>query len=446
MASAIETLINLVDAEDRYDIPHAERLAIQLDAANERLQNRKDKIKLLANRAQTAKITEIREREDLVPLLFAHTTYKSYPESWLTEEKWDRMGNWLDTLSTYPVENVENKGVKGIDDWLMRLEAAGHFVSCSSGTTGKCSIIDAALADRHMNKSNHAAGFEWVTGIKPNNDFKIMSVAPAVRSVRNDDSRDAITEGFSNGDEYVFPCEPITVGRISQMVAMRKAIADGTALPADIAAFEATSAKREQEMADGVLETADALIENRGQKILIAGMFATLFQVAELIREKGYSGKDFRNDNAMLVGGGLKGANLPPDYRQRILETFNLRDDQIYQYYGMQELNTTMPRCKAGRYHVPPWIIVLLLDQSGDNLITDATGEVEGRAGFFDISVDGRWGGVISGDKICVNYGQCECGHQGPTINSDIVRYSDLPGGDKISCSGTIDAYVRGVS
>jgi hypothetical protein len=53
---------------------------------------------------------------------------------------------------------------------------------------------------------------------------------------------------------------------------------------------------------------------------------------------------------------------------------------------------------------------------------------------------------VISGDKIVIDYGRCACGRQGPTIDPDIVRYKDLPGGDKITCAGTIDAYVRGVA
>jgi hypothetical protein len=148
----------------------------------------------------------------------------------------------------------------------------------------------------------------------------------------------------------------------------------------------------------------------------------------------------------MFVGGGLKGAQLPPDFLEFIMDTFNLRFDRVYQYYGMQEINTTMPRCGARRYHVPPWLILLLLDSGGDALIPPAEGEAEGRAGFFDLSLDGRWGGVISGDKISVRYGRCECGHEGPTVGYDIARYADLGDGDKITCAGTIDAYVRGVS
>ncbi|WP_439133745.1 hypothetical protein [Pseudomaricurvus sp.] len=444
--TSLKNITKRVNAEDRFDTPYAERLHTQLEAANELFQDKLHKIKLLSKRAETADIRQIKELSDIVPLLFAHTTYKSYPENWLTEGQWDRMGKWLQTLSATPVEGIDTDSVSDLDGWLKALENTEHFVSCSSGTTGKCSMINASMADRHMSRANHAAGFEWATGCSQDNSFKIMGVAPVARSVRNDDSRDAIANAFGNGSDFQFPCEPITVGRISHMVSMRRAIADGTAKPEDVAEFEATSARRAKDMNEGVIKTAEALIESRGEKLLICGMFSTLYQVAELVREKGYSGKDFSADNAMLVGGGLKGANLPDNYREYILETFNIPDHKIYQYYGMQELNTTMPRCSAGRYHVPPWIILLLLDQGGDNLITETEGEVEGRAGFLDLSVEGRWGGVISGDKIKVNYGQCECGAHGPSINSDIVRYSDLPGGDKISCSGTIDAYVRGAS
>ena len=71
---------------------------------------------------------------------------------------------------------------------------------------------------------------------------------------------------------------------------------------------------------------------------------------------------------------------------------------------------------------------------------------MEGRAAFFDLSIDGRWGGVISGDKVNLRLGACDCGQKGATIGYDIVRYSDLGDGDKITCAGTIDAYVRGVS
>jgi hypothetical protein len=114
--------------------------------------------------------------------------------------------------------------------------------------------------------------------------------------------------------------------------------------------------------------------------------------------------------------------------------------------YGMQEIQTSMPRCTTGgRYHIAPWLVPLVLDQRGEVLLPIEDGKVEGRAAFFDLSLDGRWGGVISGDKIELDYGPCECGARSPSIRDNIARFKDLEGDDKITCSGTVDAYVRGV-
>ncbi len=112
----------------------------------------------------------------------------------------------------------------------------------------------------------------------------------------------------------------------------------------------------------------------------------------------------------------------------------------------MREINATFPLCRAGRYHISPWVIMLPLDTCGEQLLDAGTDEIEARAAFFDTSIEGRWGGVISGDKLSVSFARCHCGHQGPTVARDITRYADLPGGDKITCAGSIDAYVRGVS
>jgi hypothetical protein len=104
-----------------------------------------------------------------------------------------------------------------------------------------------------------------------------------------------------------------------------------------------------------------------------------------------------------------------------------------------------MPRCIEDRYHVPDQLLLLVLDEPGEKLESISDCQTEGRAAFFDVSVDGRWGGIISGDRIRAEYGMCPCGRPGPTVFSDIVRYSGLSNDDKITCAGTMDAYVRGL-
>ncbi|MFA5496448.1 MAG: hypothetical protein WC247_16905, partial [Porticoccaceae bacterium] len=56
-----------------------------------------------------------------------------------------------------------------------------------------------------------------------------------------------------------------------------------------------------------------------------------------------------------------------------------------------------------------------------------------------------RWGGLITGDKVTADFSPtCGCGRPGPVILDTIARYVQPGEDDKISCAGTIDAYIRG--
>jgi hypothetical protein len=282
----------------------------------------------------------------------------------------------------------------------------------------------------------------WGAQIKPDRQFRYFGLAP-VRTFRATDSRESQARAFA-AVLRSFPGEPITVGRINQMVTLRRRIAEGAARPTEIAEYEATSAQRAKQTEEALRGTAEEIVANRSDKILLQGLAGTLYRITELVRGMGYGGKDFNRDNVLSMSGGLKGANLPADFREQIAETFNVTSQRIYSMYSMQEINSCMPACRAGRYHVPPWVMLLLLDQNGDRLIAPEKGEQEGRAAYFDLSLSGRWCGLISGDKVRVDHGQCACGHHGPTVAKEIVRYSELAGGDKITCAGTIEAYIRG--
>jgi hypothetical protein len=449
MGEAVERLTRQVTAENRYDIPFAELREAQVAAMNERFQERKDLIKLVAHRAREAGITEIRSHEEAVKLLLPHTAYKSYPEGWLAQKKWDRLSKWLDTVSPHrvPVDKVSEAA--DVDAWIGKLAAEGFFVSCSSGTTGKSAMLVASRKDMDWCRVEAVSTYSWGSGIKPARDRRMFGMAAVAHVPRNEATGEAYIAALQdpNFEHFAYPVPPITVGALTQMVVLRKAIADGTAKPGDLAAFEEISAKRHKAVQDAVGITAQAVVEARNGKIHVTGLWEGLYNVAKAVRELGYSAKDFHPENSIYVGGGLKRAKLPPDYREFVYETFNIQPERNYQNYSMQELHSGMPRCrKGGRYHLPPWVVALVLDKSGDNLLPRSEGEYEGRAAFFDLSLDGRWGGVISGDRISIDYSPCACGSKGPSIRDNIVRYSDLEGDDKIGCAGTVDAYVRGVA
>jgi hypothetical protein len=385
-----------------------------------------------------------------VPLLLPHTAYKSYPESFLVNERWDRLTKWLGTVSAYPTDNVDLTGVEDIDAWVDACGKAGHFVSCSSGTTGKSAMLVSSQADLDFASRDGVSAVEWGSDMRRGDMRVSAGAASAVAyTPRNVAMGMGLMGAFVDPDAKRFESglPPVTVGSLTKMVTLRKAIAEGTADPSEIAAFEEESERRQKALDDAQEGAVEDIIAKRGERLYITGMWGALYPFAEKVRAKGYSGKDFHPENGVYLGGGLKRAQLPDNYREYVYETFNLQPRFIYQMYGMQELNSSMPRCQeGGRYHLPPWVVPLLLNKDGDALLPMGEGEVEGRAAFFDLSMDGRWGGVISGDKVQIDFSPCKCGAKSPSVRDNIVRYADLEGDDKIGCAGTVDAYVRGVS
>ncbi|HUD28435.1 MAG TPA: hypothetical protein VMQ93_06150 [Novosphingobium sp.] len=448
MGTEADRLLGHMPGRTGFDLPFEEIREAQVAAMNERLQEQVGSIKVVAMRAKDAGLSGIASREDAVPLLLPHTAYKSYPENFLLDEKWDKLTRWLATVSAHPTSNVDLEGIAGIDEWIDRLQAAGHYVSCSSGTTGKSAMLISSAADIAHGSQDLVNAVLWGADVEANQSRRFFSTGAVARVPKNAALGMGLFQAFARTDvaPFVSPAPPMTVGSITGAIVMRRKIADGVATPSEIAAFEATAAERQRAMAEAVVAVADAIIDAREDELFLMGMWAGHYQVAKMVRDRGFSAKDFNPRNALFCSGGLKRALLPDDYREFVYETFNIAPERTFLSYGMQEIQSNMPQCSHGRYHVPPWLVCLPLNENGDELLPTDRGPIEARAAFFDLSMDGRWGGVISGDRIEVDFGPCGCGHASPSIADTITRYADLKGDDKIGCAGTVDAYVRGLS
>lgn len=447
MSQAAEKLMAYRTSSDCYDVPFAEVCDLQIEAMNQRLNEQIDKIKLVALRARDAKITAIASHDDAVPFLLPHTAYKSYPESFLTEGGWDKLTKWLGTVSAHSMADVDLDGVTDVDSWVSRLADAGHYVSCSSGTTGKSAMLVASRQDAQWSAADAVASVAWASGFRPANEWRVFGLSPVADVPHNHAILNGLTAAYgrSGEDRFHYPVPPITVGSITKMMALRKAIAEGTALPEDIADYELTAATREQALNAAIGIAVEALIAARGEKMLLIAHYNNLYKLAAAVRDAGYTADDFHPDNMLYVGGGLKGSQVPDNYKEFVRDTFNIGPQRAVQFYGMQEMASNMLACRQGRYHIPPWLVFLPLNKDAEALLPMDQGEVTCRAGFFELALDGRWGGVISGDQVQVTFEPCKCGARSPSIRDTIVRYKDLEGDDKIGCSGTIDAYVRGV-
>jgi len=440
-------LLDLIDDPDSaYDQPSGGLAAARLRAADELFQERREQIPLLAKRAEEAGIARIEAFDDLVPLLFAHTVYKSYPQSFYDNGRWDRMLRWLNTLSVDDVTAVDVAGVTDVDEWLERLWDAGHAVIATSGSSGKCSFLNHTMGDR-ARKTRH---FKYSSGwpfVRADGDHAYFWLGPSSGRTSAVEAFVANAENWGRpGEIFALSDEPLLISEISELAAFRTKMAGGTATPDEIAAVERRGAAKAERMQVDLAKLTEKILEYRDRPIFLSGMWSQHLMIIERARELGVGDGEFHPDSVIGAGGGVKGVALPPDYKEQVDRFYG--QVGMLAVYGMTELAQPLPRCEAGRYHAAPGLVMLPLDESGQRLLTSADaadGLVEARFGFLDLAYEGRWGGLITGDRVTVDFSErCPCGRFGPTLLDNIGRFVQPGQDDHIGCAGTIDAYIRG--
>lgn len=444
--SARQELLDLIDRDDVFDAPPTDLNALRLEAARELFAERREQIAVLRRRADETGTTEITTFGDLVPLLFAHTVYKSYPAALVEKGRWDRMLQWLQTLSVSDLSNTDVTGVADVDDWMNRLREARHLVLATSGSSGKVSFLTQTCGDREGKKRHFRRTMGWPF-VKPNADRPFFALGPSQGFNSAIEAQQIQAEIWGRQDAvYFLTDEPLLIREVSANAALRKRMAEGVATPSELQAAEQAGAEKGARMSAALDRMADTILAHRHEPIVLGALWAQHMMIIDKARALGVADGAFHPDSLIMAGGGIKGVSLPADYKERV-DTFY---GQVVRPggYGMTEMAQRLPRCESKRYHVPPGLIPLLLDQPGEVLQNaDGTheGVIEGRFAFLDLLYEGRWGGLITGDKVQIDFApRCLCGRPGPTVLDTITRYSQPGEDDHIGCAGTIDAYVRG--
>jgi hypothetical protein len=443
MSTVRQALLDTIVTDQAFDHPRNEIEPMQIAAANALLDELRPKIPILEKRARETGIDSIQSFEDIVPLLFAHTVYKSYPESFVEKGRWDRMLAWLSTLSADDLTGVEVAGIDSADDWLERLKVNGCHILATSGTTGKCSFLPASQKDRELKHRHFANATGWPYA-KANNQYEVFWTGPI------EGPNSAIEAGQMMRDQWArvgafhhLIDEPLRITDVAAGAAFTRRMREGKATPSEIEAFQKKSTEAAARMSEHINDFIDDLLSKRDQPLMISGLWAQHLQIMERAYALGIGDGEFHPETRVNAGGGIKGVVLPDDYKERIARFYgNVIRPSVY---GMTEMAQAMPRCESGRYHRPPGLIWLLLDQPGEKLINAPSGLVEGRFAFLDLLYTGRWGGIITGDKVEIDWSEtCACGRPGPTILDTITRFAQVGEDDHIGCAGTIDGYVKG--
>jgi hypothetical protein len=455
-SSAIETFMNdPIRFFDRsitkmHEIPRAELELLQREAMARRFAWHRESIVMLRSLADRLGIKELREFDDVVPLFFAHTAFKSYPASLLDKKRFDLMTKWLDKLTSYDLSGVDTDGCDSIDDWIDRLDAQTPLeVITSSGTTGTLSIIPKDKAGATYNMELWKMFLFQRFGKEPTAeelDPQVDVIWPNYAKGKLGHLRMAamLERAFTGGDPGRFHAlysEEVSTDLMFLASKLRAAASRGELdrvqidpkLLARKDEFEAMQARRPAEMAAFFERCTTKLA---GKRVFMTGAYNLMYELAAEGLKRGVKNV-FARDSAILTGGGLKGFVLPANYMDVIQEFLGV--DRIQEGYGMSEISAFHWACDENRYHVQPWVIPFLLDPDTSEPLP-REGVQTGRAAFYDFLNRSHWGGVISGDEITIDWStRCPCGLASVPIAHEIMRYSEKQGveDDRISCSAT---------
>jgi hypothetical protein len=441
-----------------HTIARVELEELQREAIGIRFQQHHQSIEMLRKLADRLGITELGQFNDVVPLMFSHTAFKSYPSALIDRKRFDLMTKWLDKLTSYDLSSVDTQGCNSIDDWIDRLDAQTPLqVITSSGTTGTLSILP-------KDKRGAVEGMVlWkiclfqTFGREPTDKELNPSVDviwPNFASGKLGHLRiaDMIKNGFTGGDASKF--HPLYSGSVETdlmflVSKMRAAASRGEldrleidpALAARKDEFIAVQLRQPQELDAFFVEITEKL---RGKRVFMIGTYHLMYDIAKAGLERGVKNV-FAKDSAILTGGGMKGVALPADFMDVITEFLGV--DKIQVGYGFSESSTFHWACEEGRYHVMPWVIPFILDPDTSEPLP-RTGRRTGRAAVYDILLRAHWGGVISGDEVTIDWDlQCPCGRASVAFERDIIRYSEKQGveDDRITCAATQEVHNEAI-
>src|SRR5208337_5273335 len=94
--------------------------------------------------------------------------------------------------------------IKDMDDWIEQLQTGGHYVSCSSGTTGKSAMLVASRKDMEWCTTEAVAAYSWGSGVKPMRDRRIFGMASVAQVPRNLGTGEAYTAALQDPNSERF--------------------------------------------------------------------------------------------------------------------------------------------------------------------------------------------------------------------------------------------------
>ncbi len=439
---AVSELFADVHGTGPYERSASDLLDVQLRAIAEQLEARRGSIPVVDQRAADAGVAKPSSLQDVVPLLLPHHVYKSYPQSFIDKGRWDGMNRWYGTLSALDHEDVDFSGVTDVDGWIAAMDAVGRGMFVTSGTTGKAGFLPISDRDKARNTDVGTASFANFFGFPEGTRLATFILASAHGPQKTVDANRNIAATWGDPDAvfWLFD-EGDSVATTNRLGAIRTASNNGTVRPEDLAEVQAVQLAKRDDFERGMARIADGIAEHLDGPVLLKGFWSQMVQLVDLLQARGVAPGSLAPGSFVFTGGGKKADTLPEGFEEKVRSFF--AGTRVGQLYAMSEVvHQTFP-CAADRYHFPAALMPILLDEPGERALDRVDGVMEGRLALHEFTLGDRWGGVISSDWVTLDFASCPCGLASTSIID--VRRITQGADDKLTCAGTIDAYVRDI-
>jgi hypothetical protein len=396
--------------------------------------------------------------DDALPLLPAHTIYKSYPVAYLEENRFDRMTRWLGALTASDLSGVNASGIERIDDWIDELDAKTELmVMHSSGTTGKLSFLPRTREKAWQARAIWSNIWRDFDGAYTGPDmirYKRPMIVPTYRygAANAQRTNNINVEEYAGGDHnvvFLYPHHRLSADVVTLSGRIRAAEARGELgslkIPPDLLRkredYLELERQRPQAMAALIEEARDRFA---GQDVYIGSIYGQLLDWAVEGLKKGQKGI-FGPGSFAACGGGAKRRVFPDGWRDTIKEFLGF--DKFFETYSMTEISFGSKLCEAGKYHFTPMLVPFVIDPKTGAQLPRKDG-VKGRLAVFDLMPDTFWAGFVTGDEVTAGGWEqpCACGRTGFHVDQAVRRYSEQGEVDTVVCNGAAGAHARTVA
>ncbi|MFK8114825.1 MAG: hypothetical protein AB8B91_21670 [Rubripirellula sp.] len=356
-------------------------------------------------------------------MMFTTDLFKSYDQGLLESQDFSELTGWLSGICAEQLP-VQARSVSNLDEWIKSLAENGIRLSYSSGTSGMMSFVPRdPLTWRSLCRNSSVCGNDrWYhTADGKKRDFDCLVAAP-----RGDGTG---IQGVANGlaamaarTHYVDSTVTVTASNLQEIGRSHAPSVASNSQRDTLALVDFVNAGREA-----------------GRPLLVFGPPFQLRRLCE--RVQAHCGSLATHaDSVVVTGGGWKsfqGDRISHDeLRDRIEVAFGIGPEKFSDAYSTTELNCALTCCGELRYHIPPLLEVVVLDEA---FCGEPRRPGRGYIGFLDPFALSYPGFVIPGDVAQLEHGDCKCGLRGWFLRGPIQR---APNSETRGCGGVMASLL----